>query len=94
MAQFVDDACETGTDCRATSAKLYTRYQGWAMDAGVRRQLNRNNFTGRLKRLGYASGRRTSGARMIAGGGKPRQEVGSYGAVKEGVKCPDLSLFF
>lgn len=72
VAQFVDDACETGADCRATSAELYTRYQSWAMDAGVRRQLNRNNFTGRLKRLGYEPDRGTGGTRMIAGI-RPRQ---------------------
>lgn len=78
VAQFVEDACETGTDCRATSAEPYTRYQGWALDAGVRRQLNRNNFTGRPKRLGYEPGRGTGGTRMIAGV-KPKQAIGGYG---------------
>lgn len=67
VAQFVEDACETGIACRATSAELYTSYQGWALDAGVRRQLNRNNFTGRLKRLDYEPDRGTGGTRMIAG---------------------------
>ncbi len=81
VAQFVEDACDTGADCRATSAELYTRYQGWAMDAGVRRQLNRNNFTGRLKRLGYEPDRGTGGTRMIAGV-RPRLAVGGYGAVR------------
>lgn len=81
VAQFVEDACETGTACRATSAELYTRYQGWALDAGVRRQLNRNNFTGRLKRLGYEPDRGTGGTRMIAGV-KPKLAMGGYGAVR------------
>ncbi len=74
----MEDACETGADCRATSAELYTRYQVWALDAGVRRQLNRNNFTGRLKRLGYEPERGTGGTRMIAGV-KPKLAVGWYG---------------
>ncbi len=71
-AQFVADACETGPRCRATSAELFHRYQGWAESAGVRRTLNRNNFTNRLTRLGYEPDRGTGGLRMIAGV-QPRQ---------------------
>ena len=67
VAQFVDESCETGLNCRATSADLFNRYQAWAEAAGVRRTLNRNNFTNRLKRLGFEPGRGTGGTRMIAG---------------------------
>lgn len=67
VAQFVDDSCETGLHCRATSADLFNRYQAWAAAAGVRRTLNRNNFTNRLKRLGFEPGRGTGGTRIIAG---------------------------
>lgn len=67
VAQFVDESCETGLHCRATSADLFSRYQDWAQAAGVRHRLNRNNFTNRLKRLGFEPERGTGGTRMIAG---------------------------
>ena len=67
VAQFVADDCDTGPNHRATSADLFMRYQSWALNAGVRRTLNRNNFTARLKRLGFAPGRGTGGTRMIEG---------------------------
>jgi putative DNA primase/helicase len=67
VAQFVDEACATGLHCRATSADLFSLYQNWAEAAGVRRTLNRNNFTNRLKRLGFEPDRGTGGTRMIAG---------------------------
>jgi len=67
VAQFVADDCETGTHCRATSAVLFTQYLSWANSAGVRRTLNRNNFTNRLKRNGFEPGRGTGGTRIIAG---------------------------
>ena len=67
VAQFVEDACDTGTGCRATSAELFSAYSSWAMDAGIRRTLNRANFTTRLRRLGFEPGRGTGGTRMIAG---------------------------
>jgi len=67
VAQFVDESCATGVHCRATSADLFNLYQNWAEAAGVRRTLNRNNFTNRLKRLGFEPERGTGGTRMIAG---------------------------
>jgi putative DNA primase/helicase len=67
VAQFVDESCETGLHCRTASADLFSRYQEWAEAAGVRHTLNRNNFTNRLKRLGFEPGRGTGGTRMIAG---------------------------
>lgn len=67
VAQFVADDCDTGKQCRATSAELFAQYQSWADSAGVRRTLNRNNFTNRLKRNGFEPGRGTGGTRMIDG---------------------------
>ena len=67
VAQYVGDDCDTGPTYRALSADLYIRYQDWAANAGVRRTVNRNNFTNRLKRLGYVPGRGTGGTRMIEG---------------------------
>lgn len=75
VAQFVEESCETGPQYRATSADLFHRYQTWAMNAGVRRTLNRNNFTNRLRRLGFEPDRGTGGTRMIAGI-QPRPQVG------------------
>lgn len=67
VAQFVGDYCSIGEHCRATSNELFSTYRNWAMSAGIRRTLNRNNFTSRLNRLGYVSSRGTGGARMIDG---------------------------
>ena len=67
VAQFVEESCETGPQCRAISADLFNRYHTWAEAAGVRRTLNRNNFTNRLRRLGYEPDRGTGGTRMVAG---------------------------
>jgi putative DNA primase/helicase len=66
-AQFVDQECETGSQLRATSAELFMHYQSWAADEGIKRTLNRNNFTKRLERLGFKKARGTGGGRMIAG---------------------------
>jgi len=77
VAQFVADDCDTGSGCRATSAELFSHYQRWAGSAGVRRTLNRNNFTSRLKRNGYEPDRGTGGERMIAGL-QPKKHMG-YG---------------
>lgn len=67
VAQFINDECSIAPHLRSTSAALYLCYQNWAMVAGVRSTLNRNNFTQRLKRLGYSLGRGTAGTRMIEG---------------------------
>ncbi len=67
VAQFVADECDTGATCRATSAALFKAYLNWADACGVRRTLNRNNFTNRLKRNGFQPDRGTGGTRMIAG---------------------------
>ncbi len=67
VAQFVGDACETGKGLSSSSADLYMSYRFWADGAGVRRTLNRNNFTNRLERLGHSKKRGTGGTRMIDG---------------------------
>jgi putative DNA primase/helicase len=65
-AQFVDDACETDPGFTSPSRDLYQHYQMWAEEAGIKRTLNRVNFTKRLLRLGYKPGR-TNKVRMIEG---------------------------
>ena len=73
VAQFIEDSCSTGPGCRTSSNDLYAQYQKWALSAGVRRTLNRNNFTSRLKRLGFEPSRGTGGTRMIEGI-KPKED--------------------
>jgi putative DNA primase/helicase len=67
VAQFVEDDCDKGTGLRCISGLLYLRYKDWADRAGIKRTLNRNNFTTRLERLGFTTGRGTGGTRMIDG---------------------------
>lgn len=90
VAQFVDDSCFTGPGCRASSNDLYTRYQAWALSAGVRRTLNRNNFTARLKRLGFELGRGAGGTRMIEGICSKHEGVGNDSNAGEFAKFADL----
>jgi P4 family phage/plasmid primase-like protien len=66
-AQFVDECCTLGPGQRVSSNELYRRYRSWALEAGIGRLLNRNNFALRLKRLGLETGRGTGGTRMIEG---------------------------
>jgi putative DNA primase/helicase len=66
-AQFVEEECETGLHCKATSAILFNRYKEWAMNSGIKFTLNRNNFTTRLCRLGFEPARGKGGDRMIVG---------------------------
>ena len=66
-AQFVEDACITGVDLKITSNQLYKAYLEWANSAGIRKTLNRKNFTQRLVRLGMENYRGTRGTRMLAG---------------------------
>ena len=65
--QFVEEECETGSHCKATSAILFNRYKDWAMNSGIKFTLNRNNFTTRLSKLGFEPTRGKGGDRMIAG---------------------------
>lgn len=91
VVQFVEECCATGPDYRATSLDLYLQYQNWAVSAGVRRTVNRNNFTSRLKRLGFEPSRGAGGTRMIEGIG-PKTSAGAN------VKCNShddfVDLFF
>ena len=67
VAQFVGEDCDTGPTCRATSSELYFNYLNWAANAGVRRTLNRNNFTSRLSGWATFGDAALAGTRMIEG---------------------------
>jgi putative DNA primase/helicase len=67
VAQFVDDCCIIGSGLLISSTMLYSRYEDWTREAGIRKSLNRKNFTMRLSRLGIEPCKGTAGARMLAG---------------------------
>jgi putative DNA primase/helicase len=66
IAQFVGDRCEKGTTFKETTDILYQHYKAWAEDAGIRRCVNKNNFTTRMEKLG-AERHRTGRARYLVG---------------------------
>jgi len=67
VAQFVDDRCVLSPEFFETSYKLYNAYEDWTKEAGVRRLLNRKNFTQRLQKLGAEPERGTGGVRLVGG---------------------------
>jgi len=66
VAQFVEEACVVGAGLKVPSSEVYSAYQAWALSSGIRRTLNRKNFTQRLERLGMQAGR-TGAMRIIHG---------------------------
>ena len=66
-AQFVEEVCTLTPTARTASLTVWRAYQSWSADAGIKRPLNRNNFTTRLKRLGIEDDRGTGGMRMLSG---------------------------
>lgn len=67
VAQFVDEACVVGAGLKVPSSEMYSAYQAWALSSGIRRTLNRKNFTQRLERLGMQAGKGAAGVRIIHG---------------------------
>ena len=67
VAQFVEETCRSVPGESITSGFIYQQYELWADQAGINRTLNRKNFTTRLERLGFLSGKGTGGVRMIYG---------------------------
>ena len=65
--QFVEEKCTKGNNLRCNSADVYVAYKNWAEHAGIRMTLNRNNFTSRLKLIGYDNKKGTNGTRQILG---------------------------
>ena len=59
VAQFMQDCCVMAADAQVQSKTLFVAYQGWAESAGIRRMLNRINFSKRIQRLGGKPGRTT-----------------------------------
>jgi|GEM_PF-6348813 len=65
-AQFLNDKCVIDPSKEISSAQLFQAYSLWACQAGIKKKLNRQNFTKRIERLGGETFR-TNSARMIAG---------------------------
>ncbi|MBF0508051.1 MAG: hypothetical protein HQK57_03880 [Deltaproteobacteria bacterium] len=66
VAQFIEEECELCLNL-TPSATVYTHYQAWANEAGVKRSLNRKNFTTRVQRFGVTLVKGVSGTRMLSG---------------------------
>lgn len=66
-SQFVGDMCQLIPTARTVSADVWRVYQTWCSDAGIKRPLNRNNFTARLKRLGVEDSKGAHGIRVLSG---------------------------
>ena len=67
VAEFTADECKFGTDLKIEHKQLYEAYKRWSEDAGIRKRLNRKNFTQRLIRFGVEPGKGTGGTRFLFG---------------------------
>ena len=66
-AEFAFDVCRFAPGLEIESKHLYEAYRQWAEDAGIRKKLNRNNFSKRMALLGAEAGKGTAGTRMLFG---------------------------
>lgn len=66
VAAFIDEECELDPAVKITIRNLYDRYKEWASESGIKSNVNKNNLTSRLKRMG-CSAIRNGKARMLAG---------------------------
>ncbi len=67
VAQFAAECCEFGQGHEVESATLYRQYSAWGEEAGIKRLLNRKNFSTRMVRLGAELCRGSRGVRLLAG---------------------------
>ena len=67
VAQFAEESCRFERAAQVASAELYKAYESWAEDAGIKRSLNRNNFSRRMCRLGAEVHKGAGGVRFLVG---------------------------
>lgn len=67
VAQFTEEQCVFEAGASIGVSDLYTAYQAWAEAAGIRRHLNKNNFSNRIARLGAERDKGTAGKRNFYG---------------------------
>ena len=72
VQQFAVDECLFIPGIETASGKLFKTYRQWAEDSGIKRTVNRNNFTARMCRLGAERAKGTGGTRLLAGVGLKR----------------------
>lgn len=66
VAAFIDEECELDSTAKIPIGDLYSKYKDWADDSGIKSNVNKNNLTSRLKRMGCTAIRNGS-ARMLLG---------------------------
>ena len=66
VAAFIDEECELDPTAKIAISELYGMYKTWASDSGIKSNVNKNNLTSRLKRMG-CSATRNGSARMLQG---------------------------
>ncbi len=66
VAAFIDEECELDPSAKIPIGDLYRKYKDWADDSGIKSNVNKNNLTSRLKRMGCTATRNGS-ARMLLG---------------------------
>jgi len=69
VQQFADDECIFTAGIETPSNNIFHAYEIWAREAGIKRTVNRNNFTARMCRLGAERAKGTGGIRLLAGVG-------------------------
>ena len=57
VAQFVEEMCIQVAHEKTNTTILYTAYEFWARDSGIRNKLTKKNFGIRLEKLGYPPSR-------------------------------------
>jgi putative DNA primase/helicase len=67
VAQFVEESCVLDPAGQIASGELYAAYGTWADESGIRRKLNRRNFTIRLSRFGVEVAKGGRGVRCLNG---------------------------
>jgi len=67
VQQFAGDECVFMAGTETPSSRIFKAYEDWAKEAGIKRTVNRNNFTARMCRLGAERAKGTGGVRLLAG---------------------------
>ena len=67
VAAFVDEEMVLEPGASITSKEVYSIYQEWAKESGIRKLLGRKNFTLRLSNMGVEAAKGTGGTRLLHG---------------------------
>lgn len=62
LGQWIDDACDTGPQCRVAQGAAYAVYKQWCQDQGLRQPAKRS-FTRSLRERGIGEARESTGNR-------------------------------